>query len=168
MSFCCVLLVGNKLLNLMILHYLETHAYMYWYMYMYMYVYIFMHCQHWREQKLIFHASGYCVVLGCRYDFARSDAKMVITTFHWHAHSVADVCFTSDGKLHVGLVTVASLVSRLPECFFAWENKLRGVWERGPLSTDSPYDGNLHIADKILWYQIFPHNCCTLPPLCCS
>ena len=38
-------------------------------------------------------------VLGCRYDFARSDAKVIMITFHWHAHSVAEVCFTSDGEL---------------------------------------------------------------------
>lgn len=36
-------------------------------------------------------------VLG-RYDFARSDTKVVMTTFHWHAHGVADVCFTTDGN----------------------------------------------------------------------
>ena len=49
--------------------------------------------------------SSYIVLMyfGCRYDFARSDAKVVMTTFHWHAHSVAEVCFTSDGELEHGV-----------------------------------------------------------------
>ena len=34
----------------------------------------------------------------CRFDFARPDAKVMVTTFHWHAHGVANVCFTSDGE----------------------------------------------------------------------
>ena len=38
------------------------------------------------------------VILCFRYDFARSDTKVVVTTFHWHAHGVADVCFTFDGE----------------------------------------------------------------------
>ena len=34
-----------------------------------------------------------------RYDVAMQDREVVVTTFHWHAHSVRDLCFTTDGTL---------------------------------------------------------------------
>ena len=40
-----------------------------------------------------------CVlVLVYRYDFARRGVTVVKTTFHWHAHAVGDLCFTTDGQ----------------------------------------------------------------------
>ena len=41
------------------------------------------------------------VISGCRYDFGRPHSKVVVTTFHWHAHSVWDLCFTTDGAFHI-------------------------------------------------------------------
>ena len=34
----------------------------------------------------------------CRYDFAKPNTHVVQTKLHWHAHAVADLCFTSDGE----------------------------------------------------------------------
>ena len=46
-----------------------------------------------------------CVVCAgyfdCRYDFGRPHLKVVVTTFHWHAHSVWDLCFTTDGAFGI-------------------------------------------------------------------
>ena len=46
-----------------------------------------------------------CVVragyFDCRYDFGRPHLKVVVTTFHWHAHSVWDLCFTTDGAFGI-------------------------------------------------------------------
>ena len=39
------------------------------------------------------------VALFNRYDFALPDKKEAVTTLHWHAHAVANLCFTTDGKL---------------------------------------------------------------------
>ena len=45
------------------------------------------------HERCVTHA-GY---FDCRYDFGRPHSKVVVTTFHWHAHSVWDLCFTTDG-----------------------------------------------------------------------
>ena len=53
-------------------------------------------------------------VYGCRYDFARRDSKVVSTTLHWHAHAVADICFTTDGQSETrmkGFDKLATVVS---------------------------------------------------------
>lgn len=45
-----------------------------------------------------FYRDPLLVACMCRYDFAGSDGKAVTTKFHWHAHAVRDLCFTTDGK----------------------------------------------------------------------
>ena len=36
-----------------------------------------------------------------RYDFAKPGVTFVKTMFHWHAHAVGDLCFTTDGEYRV-------------------------------------------------------------------
>ena len=41
---------------------------------------------------------GLFVFVWKRYDFAKTGVDEVVTTLHWHAHTVADLCFTTDGQ----------------------------------------------------------------------
>lgn len=41
---------------------------------------------------------GQPVVSAYRYDFS-GDCEVVVTTLHWHAHAVGDLCFTTDGTV---------------------------------------------------------------------
>lgn len=41
--------------------------------------------------------SAYFLLL-CRHDFGKPDVAVVKTMFHWHAHAVGDLCFTTDGR----------------------------------------------------------------------
>lgn len=52
-----------------------------------------------------------------RYEFGKSESAVVTTVYHWHAHAVADLHFTTDGNLFK-LVSLYDcvLVLSLPLC----------------------------------------------------
>ena len=46
-----------------------------------------------------------------RFNYAHKDTDVVKTTLHWHAHAVADLCFTTDGTYSVTLTPDMSFVN---------------------------------------------------------